>query len=190
MKITVLRALPLWLVFLSGAGCRHRPQIVAPVEPAKPVSLLSGTTLALRTAQAIDSTSSTPGQTFAAVISRDANDASGQNVLPSGSPVTLILVRSQNAAPNTGFALAMASVTLNGNSYLVRNQAGASDAPGSGAQLGTFVGGVPSTFRILASQQQAEGGSQLVISPERIRVPLGSLLTFRLDQPVYFIGSP
>ncbi|MEO8052970.1 MAG: hypothetical protein ABI833_21390 [Acidobacteriota bacterium] len=189
MKTTVLRALPLWLVFLSGTGCRHRPPIVAPVEPAKPISLLAGTTLALRTAQAIDSSLSTPGQTFAAVISRDANDASGQNVLPSGSPVTLILVRSQNAAPNTGFELAMASVTLNGNSYLVRNQAGASDTPGSGAQLGAFLGGVPSTFRI-PPLQPAEGGSQLVISPERIRVPLGSLLTFRLDQPVYFVGSP
>lgn len=120
---------------------RHLPSAAPPI-PNNPITLQAGTKLALRTAEAIDSSSSSPGQTFAAVVSRDIS-ATGQTVLPSGCPATLVLLVSPPSSAKKGaFELRIASVTLNGVSYSVRNpSAGNSTAPG--ASLGAFLGGSP-----------------------------------------------
>ena len=172
-------------------GCVSRPPLAsAPPALGIPITLQAGTTLALRTAQAIDSSSSRPDQTFAAVVSRDAGDASGQTVLPSGSPAMLVLVRAaRGSATNGAFELRIASVTLNGDSYLVRNESEAGNPSAAGASLGTFLGGVPGTDQPLSTEQNAAASVQLMVSEERISVPVGSLLTFRLDRSVRLIGS-
>jgi len=118
------------------------------------------------------------------VVSRDINDTAGQTVLPSGSPVKLILLRVQSASANGNvFELRLASVTLNGDSYLVRNESQAANSALTGARLGTFLGGVPGEQPLPATPPQ------LTVSSERVWVPEGSLLTFRLDRPVLLIGS-
>jgi hypothetical protein len=85
------------------------------------------------------------------------------------------------------FELGIASVTLNGDAYLVRNESQVSNVSVPGARLGTFVGGVPGTELPISPRQNPE--TQLTLSGKRIRVPDGSLLTFRLDQPVRLVGS-
>ena len=190
MKPVLLASL---LLSIAGMGCRHNPPRLEAV-PASgggaTLSLAAGTTLAVRTAQEIDSSSSLRGQTFAVVVSRDTNDDSGQTILPSGSPATLILLEEQRVPAEGGrFQLGIASVMLNGNSYLVRNETQAGDAKIPGASLGVFLGGVPGTQRLPSTGQSAESGEQFILSGERIRCPVGSLLTYRLVQPVLLIGS-
>jgi len=177
-----------FLILLSlQPACRHTPPAITPSRGAAsntPISLPPGATLALRTAQEIDSSSSSPSQTFAAVVSRDINDTAGQTVLPSGSPVKLILLRVQSASANGNvFELRLASVTLNGDSYLVSNESQAANSALRGARLETFLGGVPGEEPLPATPRQ------LTVSSERVWVPDGSLLTFRLDRPVLLIGS-
>jgi hypothetical protein len=117
-------------------------------------------------------------------VGRDINDTRGQTVLPSGSPVTLILLRVQSAsAKGNVFELRLASVTLNGDSYLVRNESWAANSALTGAGLGTFLRGVPGEQPLQATPRQ------LTVSGEKVWVPDGSLLTFRLDRPVMLIGS-
>ena len=180
-SLSILMLLPL------QPACRHtRPPITSSRAAALniPISLPSGATLALRTAQEIDSYSSSLSQTFAAVVSRDINDTTGQTVLPSGSPVKLILLRVQSASTKSNvFELRLASVTLNGDSYLVRNESQAANSPITGARLGTFLGGVPGEQPIPATPRQ------ITVSGGRVWVPDGSLLTFRLGRPVVLIGS-
>ena len=55
---------------------RHPPRS-APPAPSSPLAVPKGTTLVSRTAQTIDSEPSLPSQTFAAVVSCDANDVTG-----------------------------------------------------------------------------------------------------------------
>ena len=138
-----------------------------------------------RTAQVIDSASSTPGQTFAAVIARDAGNPAGQTLLAAGSPATLVLLST--TAPDGGqrFELALESVMLNGNEYLVCNPPNETGP----ARVGAFVGGVPGTMYSRSDNPDA-GTPQIVITSQRIHVPLGSLVTFRLDQPIRLIGAP
>ena len=175
-----------FLLFAFVTSCRHsRAPVAAPLPlPASNV-VNAGTTLALRTAQVIDSASNTPGQTFAAVIARDAGDPAGQTLLAAGSPATLVLLST--TAPDGGqrFELALASVMLNGNEYLVCNPPNETGP----ARVGAFAGGVPGTM--YSRTDHPDGGTpQIVVTSQRIHVPLGSLVTFRLDQPIRLIGAP
>jgi hypothetical protein len=181
-----ITSLSLLMLLTLQPACRHTPPPITPLRSAAPnipISLPPGATLALRTAQEIDSSSSSPGQTFAAVVSRNIDDVTGQTALTSGSPAKLMLLRvHQTSAKGELFELLLASVTLNGDSYLVRNESQAANSALPGARLGTFLGGVPGTEHFPAARQ-------LTVSGERIWVPEGSLLTFRLDRPVLLIGS-
>ena len=171
------------ILFLMSVltSCRHSPALpVGPPVPAigSPVTLAAGTTLAFITAQDIDLSSSRPGQTFAVVVSRDADDPNGQTVLPSGSPAILTLL---GARPE-GSELGLASAMLNGDAYLARKQAADKSAVAEGASLGVFLGGVA------APQRNASLPSQLTPGAP-IKCAAGSLLTFRLDQSIELVGS-
>ncbi len=191
MKLTLLAVL---LLVPLELGCRHRVSRITasgPAPPGPPISLEAGTTLALRTAQVIDWSSSMPGQTFAAVVSRDTNDAKGQIVLPSGSPAVLVVLRGQPAMANSeqfeSSKLGLASVTLNGDSFLLRNEPQAGDSASLGASLGMFLGAVSGPEPTMGHGMDAP--PQRGATREGIRWPVGSLLTFRLDRPVLLIGS-
>ena len=188
MKTFALAAVVVLLVIEPGCMRQHVPSAAPPI-PNNLITLQAGTTLALRTAEVIDSSSSSPGQTFAAVVSRDISDATGQTVLPTGCPATLVLLVSPLSSAKKGaFELRIASVTLNGDSYLVRNpSAGNSTVPG--ASLGAFLGGVQGTDRLPSTEENTEKSRQITLSGEKIWVPVGSLLTFRLDRQVRLIGS-
>jgi hypothetical protein len=184
-------------VLTLTSGCHRRPpQITSAAPPVLggPITVPFGTTLAFRIAQTIASSSSQPGQTFAAVVTRDVNDEKSQMVLPSGSPATLILLRGHDASTKKDILeLGLASVTLNGDSYLVRNDSETGNPATPGARLGTFLGGVPGTWSgtggLPSTGQRTEEPQPLTVSGERIWVPLGSLITFSLDRPVRLIGS-
>lgn len=177
------------LLMVTLLGCAPKTPISLPT-PARsgPISVPAGATIAIRTADTIDASAS-PGQTFGAVVARDVNGADGQPLLPSGCPATLILLQLPGGSSKRQvLELGLASVTLNGNSYLVRNQLEGPGATASGARLGTFLGGVPGTEEP-PSARQNEGQRQLTVSGEKLWAPVGSLLTFRLKRSLVLIGS-
>jgi len=162
-----MRVFALVIVLLApfGPGCRRS---VAPPPPAPvgPVTVPAGTVLPLRVAQTIDSDASRPGQTFAAVVTRDIDNPRGQTVLPDDSPSTLVLLRGRTQGT---FEIGIALVTLNGDAFLVGDQ-----------HLGVFLGGV---------RGAGSAPSELALSGKRVWAPLGSLLTFRLGRPLVLLGS-
>ncbi len=176
-----LNALAMLTLLTLTAGCRHSPPPVpAPLPaPRGDLSLAAGSVLAFKTAQAIDLPSSRPGQTFAVVVSRDANVANGQRMLPSGSPATLIVLEDPSGKPTR---LGLASVMLNGDSYLVGNQHETELLPRTGVSLGTFLGGVAGT-------EPYAGPPAQLSAQEAIRCPPGSLLTFRLETEIVLQGA-
>ena len=125
-SVKTITSLPVVMLLFLQPGCRQAPLSITPERsPALSISLQPGATLALRTAQEIDSSSSSPGQIFAAVVSRDINNTTGQTVLPSGSPVKLILLRvQQTSAKGKVFELRLASMTLNGDIFGTQRIAG------------------------------------------------------------------
>lgn len=177
-------ALLVFLVLASATGCRHSSTQVTPPTPlpGARISLAAGTALAFRTAQDIDLPLAHSGETYAVVVSRDSNAVNGQTVLPSGSPATLIaLPAPTKIGDKPSFVLAIASATLNGDSFLARNSSQV-DGISGGASLGTFLGGVAGTLWKPGLTPKLDSASQL-------RCPAGSLLTFRLDRPIELIGS-
>jgi hypothetical protein len=187
----IISSSALVLLFATELCCiSQRPPVTGTPAPTSSITLRGGTTLVLRTVQAIDSSSSRPGQTFAAVVSRDTNNVAGQLVLPSGCPVTLVLVRGpRDSAKDRGFELRIASVTVNGDSYLARNESNAGHSAMPSASLGTFLGGVLGPANVWSAQKNSEPSRQIAVTGGRIWVPDDSLLTFRLDQQVRLIGS-
>lgn len=183
MPYMKLSALMVFLVVASVLSCRHSStQVLPPTRLTSAILLEAGTTLAFRTAQEIDLPSAQLGQTYAVVVNRDANAADGQTVLPSGSPAVLIVLAAQTPTESKpSFVLGIASATLNGDTFLARNQSNADDMVGS-ASLGAFIGGVAGT--VWQSGLKPELDSAIAI-----RCPIGSLLTFRLDRPIQLIGS-
>ena len=81
----------------------------------------AGTELQVRTNEAINSKAATQGQTFSATVAQDVTDASGQIVIPRGSPAQLVIneVKGGGVTGSPTLALDLRSVTVNGRTYLV-----------------------------------------------------------------------
>ena len=152
--------------------------------------------MALRTAETVDSEQPKLNRAYAAVVSRDLKGAETQTLLPSGSPVTIVLLSLAEIAGNGGsWQLGLSSAMINGNSFLVRNGGtGLVDRPlsmsqDSAALLGTFLGGVPGTFYPNLPADALHDPSKLTVSGTSIEISSGSLLTFRLREAIVLVGS-
>lgn len=173
-------------------ACAHNKSPVAnslPVHASDiPITLPAGTTLALRMVESCDSLGSAPGRTCAAVISRGVSDSRGRTLLDDGSPATLVLLRTQSSA-GPGFRLGIASVTLNGNAYLLRRVTDEENPAASAPPLGMYLGaarGVEPPSSAFAERRELP---PIVPSGPRVQVPAGALLTFRLIEPLRLVGS-
>ena len=174
-------------------ACAHHPFQVAAALPVHasdgPVSLPAGATVALRMVESCDSLGAAPGQTFAAVVSRDIVDSRGRTLLADGSPATLVLLRTQSSA-GPGFQLGIASVTLNGNAYLIRRAPDAENPAASAPPLGTYLGAVRSAEPAPAAfASERRELPPIQVSGPKVQVPAGALLTFRLNEPLRLAGS-
>ncbi len=176
------------------ASCRHSRNVVPVVAPSSgsPIVLPSGSVLAFRTAEPIEWTQSAPNRVFAAVVSRDLNGNASQLVLPSGSPVTLMVLPTAGQTTSGSWELGLASVMLNGDAFLVRNgisSAANGNGENTGARLGVFAGGVPGTFDKPGTLPPAQGTIELTVAGPKISIPNGSLLTFRLEQELVLVDA-
>jgi hypothetical protein len=158
----------------------------------------SDTVLTVRTNEEINA-STGDGQIFTGVVDQDVTDTNGRVAIPRGSTVELMARTAGNTS--NSLVLDLESVTIAGRRFALDGSAehaqslgglGANQKTaeyvGGGALLGTIIGAVVGGGKgaaIGAATGAAAGaGAQILTSGARLRVPRGSLLTFRLASPL------
>ena len=166
------------------------------------VTVPSGTELAIRTNENIDSKSAQVGQTFDAVVDKDVMGSGGEVLIPRGSQATLVLRDMTGSTTGSSqLALDLNSITIDGRRYSVSTE----DLPqsnnrgigknrrtgemvGGGAVLGTLLGAIAGGGKgaaIGAVAGAAAGGTaQVLTKGKEVKVPAETVLRFQLDQPL------
>ena len=164
--------------------------------------LAAGTELAVRTTEAIDSSTAVVGQTFSAIVEHDIVSESRTLVVPAGSSAVLV-VREISSGGITGspdMVLDLESMTVSGRRYVVSTEdlerdtgtgIGANrrtaEVVGGGAAIGTIIGAIAGGARGagLGALVGAAGGAavQILNRGQDVRVPAETLLTFTLGAP-------
>ncbi len=130
------------------------PQVTTPAPPP-PVDVAAGTELTIRIDQRISVKASRSGDTFTGEIVNPVTDASGNVIIPEGTPVSGVVDVSRRGGRFKGASmldLRLTALTLNGTSYLLqtadieRYQKGKGKRSaamiGGGSGLGMLVGGL------------------------------------------------
>ena len=161
--------------------------------------LNAGTYLTVRTTQSVVS-NRMDGRVFSGVVAEDVWDdyrRLARPAIPRGSRVELIV----RTAPDGDLILDLESVDTHGQRYALsavpeRIESGRRDDKsaefiGGGAMLGTVIGAITGGGKgaAIGAAAGAATGLGLAFRGRAVRVPAGSLLTFRLDRPLV-IGAP
>jgi hypothetical protein len=159
----------------------------------------AGTEILVRTIDSIDVRRPDPKQHFLASIERDVLDSQGRVAMPRGSAAHLIA----HDVGNGDIAIDLRSVSVNGRRYILnssnlsgvhtRDGIGANQRTGAfvggGALLGTVLGAIAGGGRGAAIGALAGGaagaGTQVLTRGPKLQIPSETVLSFRLDQPVY-----
>src|SRR5579864_1550576 len=132
----------------------------------------AGTELAVRTVEVIDSRSSGVDQTFAAIVEHDVKNAAGGTIVPRSASAQLVIRQLSNdgAARSPEMVLDIRSITVDGRRYLISPT---DQAQESSTVRGTIVSAVP-----------GGPGEQVLTRGRDVKVPVETVLNFRLDKPV------
>jgi len=154
----------------------------------------AGTTIAVRTNEEINATSS-DGRVYTGAVDQDVRDTRGEIAIPRGSYVELLV---KNAG-NNEYVLDLDSVTLNGRRLGVdaatsvraeKEGLGVNDRTGRyvgggavvGAIIGALAGGGKGAAIGAGAGAAAGAGAQVLTRGRNVNVPSESLVTFRLEQ--------
>jgi hypothetical protein len=169
-------------------------------------TLTNGTEVKVRTDQAINAQSVTSGQSFAATVSDDVRDSSGNVAIPRGARARLAAVRTSD----NQISLALSSVTgANGQRYYLNTNSTQAESTstkegvgknkrtakyvGGGALAGTLIGAIAGGGKGAAIGALAGGaagaGAQTLTKGKKLDIPAESQLTFRLEQDVTLQNS-
>src|ERR1700689_2137310 len=187
----------------AQATFAERGYVDADVEPkagwSRSMTLPADTEIQVRTIDSIDVRRPDPRQHFLASIEKDVLDSDGRVAIPRGSSAHLIA----HDVGNGEMAIDLRSVSVNGKRYLLnstnitgvhtRDGLGANKRTGKfvggGALLGTVLGAIAGGGRGAAIGALAGGaagaGTQVLTRGPKLNIPSETVLSFRLDQPVF-----
>jgi Protein of unknown function (DUF3011) len=187
-------------------GCRAEfsvPQVNARPYGERRTRIDSGTVIAVRTNEPIDSDRS-DGRIFTGVVDQDVLDNSGRPAIFSGSNVELLV----RVASDNDLIIDLESIMINGQRYAIRAESENVDSArregvGKNGRTGAFLGGGAALGAIIgaiagggkgaavgaAAGAAAGAGTQIITRGRRVRVPSESILTFRLARPL-LVGIP
>jgi hypothetical protein len=171
---------------------------------AKTYELPAGSEISVRTNEEIDSKTAAEGQIFDVQVTRDAKDEAGNVVIPRGSKARVVIKSASKGGRFHGasdLALDLQSVTINGNQFTIDtadiSQKGKSGVgankrtatyTGGGAVIGAIIGAIAGGGKGAAIGAGAGAGAgvltQVLTQGDAIKVPVESVLTFKLDQPL------
>ena|SRR5215472_4109341 len=182
----------------------HRAEVRAPAPPPppppKPIVVPAGTTITIRTNQALGSKTSQTGGVFGGTVMTPIS-LEGEVVIPAGSEVTGIVQEAKKAGKIKGAAvlrLALASVTVRGQTYNVHADEIAQTSTGKGKRsagiiaggtgLGAVIGGIAGggTGAAIGAVSGAAAGTigAATTGKRDIDLPAEAALSFRLAQPL------
>ena len=169
----------------------------------------SGTQISVRTEESIDSGKAVEGQTFPAEVTKDVHDPSGAVVIPRGANA-MIVIRSASKGGHfrgtSDLVLDLASVAIDGRQYQLetvnlseRGRDGigknkrTAEFTGGGAALGAIIGAIAGGGKGAAIGAGSGAGAgaltQILTRGGSIKVPVESILTFRLERPLRVIAA-
>jgi len=165
--------------------------------------LPAGTEISVRNEETIDSTKVAEGQTFPAEVTDDVRDAEGKVVIPAGANAQIVIRSASKGGRISGasdLVLDLATVAIDGRQYDLstvdlaqkgHNGLGANrrtgEFTGGGAAIGAIIGAIAGGGKgaaIGAGSGAAAGAVTQVVTKGSIKVPVESVLTFKLDMPL------
>jgi len=172
---------------------------------ARADEITPGTEITVRTDESISLDKWDRGRIYPATVDRDVFAADGDLMIRRGSPAELIV----RQIGHNEMALDLESVTVAGRRYVInapgeayntkgRPGVGGNERTGKfvggGAIIGSIIGAIAGGGKgaaIGAAAGAASGaGAQMATRGREIHVPVESLLTFRLDQPLFVSPAP
>jgi hypothetical protein len=181
----------------------------SPNERREGVTIPSGTEVAIRTNEDIDSKMATVGQKFSGMVAEDVTGGSGMVEIPKGSNAELVIrnVSSGNITGGSELAVDLASVEVHGHRYAISSaaveQKGSSgiganrrtaEMVGGGAALGTLIGAIAGHGKGAAigavAGAAAGAGTQVLTKGKQVHIPAETVLRYKLDQPLHLQPMP
>jgi hypothetical protein len=168
--------------------------------------LEAGTEIPVRTEETIDAGRAAEGQTFAAEVTKDIHDRAREVVIPRGSNAQIIIRSAAKGGHFRGasdLVLDLASVSIDGRLYRLSTRdlvekghdgVGANSRTakfaGGGAAVGAIIGAIAGHGKgaaIGAGSGAGAGALTEALTKGTIKVPVESVLTFRLDAPLRMV---
>jgi hypothetical protein len=192
----------------TGHAEHHHPD--ASAVTTKTYEVAAGTQISVRTEETIDSAKAAEGQTFPAEVTQDVRDASGAVVIPRGANAAIIIRSASKGGHFRGtsdLVLDLAWVAVDGRQYnletvdltkrgrdgIGKNKRTAEFTAGGaalGAVIGAIAGGGKGAAIGAGSGAGAGALTQILTRGGSIKVPVESVLTFRLEQPLRVVAAP
>ncbi len=174
--------------------------VPAPPPAPKRVTIPSGTTLAIRLVDELDSETAQPGQTFKATLDSPLS-VDGEVVVPAGYDVQGHVIDVKSAGKFAGkseLSLQLDRISVGNRSYNIQtdqyrregSSRGKSTAKkvGAGAAIGAIIGGIAGGGKGAAIGAAAGGGVgggvQAATKSQQIKLPTESVVTFTLQSSV------
>jgi hypothetical protein len=171
-----------------------------PPPPPQKVTIPSGTTLAIRLVDTIDTTTATQGQTFHATLNSPLA-VDGNVAIPTGYNVEGHIVTVQSAGKFAGqslLVLQLDRISAAGQFYNIQTdqykKQGSSrgkntaEKVGGGAALGAIIGAIAGGGKGAGIGAAAGGGlgagAQAISKSQQIKLPSETILTFTLQAPL------
>jgi hypothetical protein len=185
----------------------YHPQAAAVT--TRTYEIAAGSQVSVRTEEAIDSGRAVEGQTFPAEVTKDVRDAEGAVVIPRGANASIVIRSASKGGRFRGTAdlvLDLASVSIDGRQYQLetsnisqrgRDSVGknkrTAEFTGGGAALGAIIGAIAGGGKGAAIGAGSGAGAgaltQILTRGGSIKVPVESVLTFRLEQPLQVVAA-
>lgn len=168
-----------------------------------------GTAISVRNEETIDSARAVEGQTFAAEVTKEVRDSDGNVVIPRGSNAQIIIKSAAKGGRFRGasdLVLDLNSVAIDGRMYQLdttsvsergRNGVGANkrtaEFAGGGAAVGAIIGAIAGHGKGAAIGAGSGAGAgvlgEILTKGPSVRVPVESVMTFRLERPVRVVAA-
>jgi len=168
-----------------------------------PQTISSGTTIPVRTTQEIETNRADAG-VYSGVVDRDVVGRNGAVLIPRGSDVDLVVREVPVNEDEHRLAIDLSAVSIRGQRYSVeteesivtddrREGIGINKRTGKyigggavvGAIIGAITGGGEGAAIGAGAGAAAGAGAQVLTRGDKVDIPAETLLTFRVQQPLY-----
>jgi len=162
-----------------------------------------GTQISVRNEETIDSGKAAEGQTYPAEVTREVRDGEGNVVIPAGANAQIVIRSTSKGGRIRGasdLVLDLAAVSVDGQQYDLstadlseKGRAGVGlnrrtgEFSGGGAAIGAIIGAIAGGGKgaaIGAGSGAGAGALTQVLTKGTIKVPVETVLTFKLDRPL------